>query len=90
METVEALVEALGGRPVVAAAAGVETNTVTYWARRERIPPEHWQALISLAAERRVDGVDHGLMLSLHRPRKQRSDKGRSSGGEAPIDCAAA
>lgn len=78
METVEALIEALGGTVTVCAAASVERNTVTYWERRRRIPPEHWDALIALAKERKVKGVDHALMLALHRPRKPRSDR---SGG---------
>ncbi len=87
METVEALIESLGGRAVVAAAAGVETNTVTYWTRRDRIPPEHWAALIALADERGVDGVDHGLLLRLHRPRKPRSD--RRDDPPTPVEFAA-
>jgi len=87
METVEALIESLGGRAVVAAAAGVEANTVTYWARRERIPPEHWSALIALAAEQGVEGVDHELLLRLHRPRKPRSD--RRDNPPTPVECAA-
>ena len=75
METVEALIAALGGTVIVGAACGVERNTVTYWERRERIPPEHWDALIALASERETEGVDHALMLKLHRPRKPRSDR---------------
>jgi hypothetical protein len=87
METVEALIDALGGRSVVATAAGVETNTATYWVHRKRIPPEHWLALIGLAEERGVDGVDHELLLRLHRPRKPRSD--RRDDPPTPVECAA-
>jgi hypothetical protein len=88
METVDALIEALGGRPIVGDAAGVETNTVTYWVRRKRIPPEHWAALIALADERGIDGVDHELMLRLHRPRKPRKD--RREEPPTPMEAAAA
>jgi hypothetical protein len=75
METVEALISALGGTTIVAGECDVANNTVTYWERRERIPPEHWDALIALAAKRGTKDVDHALMLKLHRPRKPRSDR---------------
>lgn len=75
MDTVEALIAALGGTATVCSAASVERNTVVYWQHRERIPPEHWDALIALAMERKVKGVDHTLMLKLHKPRKPRSDR---------------
>jgi hypothetical protein len=75
METVGALIEALGGLAPVSEAAGVPRNTVTYWERRKRIPPEHWEKLIALAATLRIKQIDHATMLKLHRPRKQRAEK---------------
>jgi len=83
MDTVEDLISQLGGPSVVSDAAAVERNTVTYWKSRDRIPPEHWEALIHLAAERQVEGVDHALMLRLHRPRKPRTPRADPTHGEA-------
>jgi hypothetical protein len=81
METVKALVDALGGTAAVSEVADVERNTVTYWERRQRIPAEHWDALIALAKERHIKGVDHALMHALHTPRKPRSE--RANAGSA-------
>lgn len=71
MKTIAALLEALGGRPAVAAVVGLSTNSITYWSRRGRIPPEYWLDLIAYAAKRGVEGVDHDLLLRLHRPRNR-------------------
>jgi hypothetical protein len=73
MDTVEAVIEALGGDSVVGQVCQVPRNTVTYWRIRDRVPPEHWEALARLAKARQVDGVDHTLFTRLWRPRKRRS-----------------
>lgn len=80
MNTVAQLIAALGGSITIGLRLGIERNTVTYWGRRGRIPPEHWQALVELGVERRVEGIDHGVLLRLQKPRKLRSAKQKQTG----------
>lgn len=45
------IINAAGGRKLIANATGLAVNSVLYWERRNRISCEHWPALVRLAAE---------------------------------------
>lgn len=45
-----ALIAELGGPPAVAEILGIESINVRQWRSRNRIPPEHWSALIEAAS----------------------------------------
>lgn len=45
----------LGGERDISVALGVPLNTVTYWRRRNSIPPAYWAALIDMAGERSAE-----------------------------------
>lgn len=74
IETVRDLIAALGGPPAVAPATSVDQNTAVYWGRRERIPVEHWDSIIRLAADVEPPVVvDHALLIRICRARKPRA-----------------
>jgi hypothetical protein len=72
MDTVEAIIKALGGSGVVSEATGVSPNTVVYWTHRERIPSDYFNALIELAAKQNVGGIDFDVLLKACKARKKR------------------
>jgi DNA-binding transcriptional regulator YdaS (Cro superfamily) len=60
----------LGGSADLADALGVPKVRVDRWAARDRIPPEYWPSIESVARDRSVNGVTVGALLVSHRPRK--------------------
>ena len=50
-----ALIAKLGGPPNIAAKLGIESINVRQWRSRNRVPPEHWSALIDMADRPDVD-----------------------------------
>jgi DNA-binding transcriptional regulator YdaS (Cro superfamily) len=53
MRTAGSIIDELGGTGEVAAALVLSDSTVSSWRSRPRgIPPEHWTALVRVAAER--------------------------------------
>lgn len=64
METHIDLMKALGGSTKVARALGFTVSTVSAWKHRNRIPFEHWPAMVKLAKKKGVK-VDLQKMWSL-------------------------
>lgn len=70
--TINSVVQALGGRQVVAAETGVAANSITYWERRGRIPSEYWPDLLRLAAEVEQPEINAPLLMALYSTRPSR------------------
>ena len=66
-----ALIAKLGGPPAVAEVLGIESINVRQWRARNRIPPEHWSALIEAAARPDVN-ADWFLETMPERKRPER------------------
>lgn len=49
----------------LAEACGVPLNTAVQWRCRNRIPAEHWRAIINSLPDHGVDGVDADLFVDL-------------------------
>jgi hypothetical protein len=58
------LIVALGGASVVASAVEALPVTVRAWSARNRIPPEHWEGIISLGDNKGVAVDAHWLMCT--------------------------
>ena len=65
------ILSALGGEKCVSEALRVPMNTVTYWRRRNSIPPAYWAAMVDLAGERAAE-VSEALIR--HRASGRRSE----------------
>jgi len=69
---VSAIIKACGGDGAVAACTSVATNTVAHWRRRGSIPPEHWEAIVSLGLQRGADvTLKHLASIRAARSRKR-------------------
>lgn len=70
------LIAALGGAAEVAGSDAVDTLAVTVraWAARNRIPPEHWPGVISLAATKRVT-INAEWLMSTTPPRRRAAEE---------------
>lgn len=67
MNTINELIEALGGNSAVAAHLGKRfPSTVSEMKRRGSVRVEYWPGLIELASQRKVAGVTADALMRLH------------------------
>lgn len=60
------LIERLGGSKKVAEDLNRPIGTVAAWRHRKSIPVDEWPAIIRLAVERKLHGVNADRLLVLH------------------------
>lgn len=67
MQSASEIITALGGLTKVARYLGIpRATTVQFWKETNRIPPQHWSALIDKAAVDGVKGVTADLLVRIH------------------------
>lgn len=71
--TVDEIMEALGGRHVVARLVGVSRGAPYNW-RRDGIPSRHWPELVGRAAEMGVKGVSFDVLRATGTKRRVRRE----------------
>lgn len=64
MESHTQIVNAIGV-DAIADRTGVKPIGVKRWAQRDRIPPEHWVAVVDIARQNRVRGVTYEQLAIL-------------------------
>lgn len=59
------LIDKLGAPAIARAIRGpyADAGFVRQWKERGRIPPAYWPALIELAADKQVEGVNEAMLL---------------------------
>ena len=70
MKTVSDIVELWPRTRIFADDCGVEWMTAHQWRRRNKIPPEHWAALVK-SAKRRGIPVTEKLLTDIHAAKKR-------------------
>lgn len=65
-ETVDEIIDALGGTNKVAEARGLTPSTVSSWKARRSIPAERWLDLAQLARDLGVSGITVESLAVLH------------------------
>lgn len=67
MQSVQDLIDRLGGSGEVARAIGKPIGTVASWRHRNMLPVEIWPSIIELAGSKQdVPGVDAQRLLAMH------------------------
>jgi uncharacterized protein YjcR len=66
VETVDAVVDALGGTGKVAEKRGLTPSTVSSWKARKSIPAEHWLGLVEMAQAEGVEAETLESLAALH------------------------
>ena len=69
MKSVTELVDDLGGPTAVASLLDLPETTVSSWKIRNRLPVRYWPQFISLAADKKLKGVNYHALVRLHSER---------------------
>lgn len=74
IDSIDQVIDALGGTDQVSRDLGVEAPVVSNWRSRGRIPGARWTALADIARGRGVNGITLETLADLHAKRPVGSD----------------
>ena len=78
IQTFSALIGLWPTKSIIASDCDVDYGVVNQWDRRNRIPPDYWEMLISSAKKHDIPNVTYELLVALLVRRKQKNKSSKS------------
>lgn len=79
MDSINALFDAFGGPAALGRAIDVNPSTASEMKRRQSIPVEHWELLVTSAKTLRIKGVTYEALAKMHPQRTAEKSEARAA-----------